>query len=52
MLTKIDLEISESFYNLYESYFEKKEKDFISPDKFRATLVKRHSQVFLFLFLV
>ena len=40
-----DLEISQSFCNLYESYFEKKDKDYISPEKFRLALIKKHSQV-------
>jgi ubiquitin C-terminal hydrolase len=40
-----DLEMSESFINLYESYYEKKEKDFITPDRFRQTLIKKHPQV-------
>ena len=41
----IELDISESFYNLLDIYYGKKDKEFINPEHFRNSLIKKHKQV-------
>ena len=41
----IELEISESFYDLFDIYYGKKDNNYIIPEKFRNIIIKKHKQV-------